>query len=195
MKKEEIIDVALQLFFENSYEQTTITSIMKKMNLSKGGMYHYFSSKEEILEAVVNKVLLEELVEFEHTIENDHTLASKFTLLFAPSLATSTYVKNFVAFTKNQKDSLIYYKIRELAGDFWFEPLKILLLEGVETNIFLFNPTFVDQVTRLLYLYGDNIIYRTSNSENKQLVLEHEFTAFFYNLKCQIKLDKSSSSI
>lgn len=53
--QERIVDVSVRLFLEKGYEQTTIQDILDALNLSKGGLYHHFKSKEEILEAVKKK--------------------------------------------------------------------------------------------------------------------------------------------
>lgn len=53
--QERIVDVSIKLFIEKGYEQTTIQDILDALNLSKGGLYHHFKSKEEILEAVKQK--------------------------------------------------------------------------------------------------------------------------------------------
>ncbi len=46
---EEIYKTALQLFVEKGYEQTALSHIAKALGLTKAGLYHYFSSKEELL--------------------------------------------------------------------------------------------------------------------------------------------------
>lgn len=53
--QERIVDASVKLFIEKGYEQTTIQDILDALNLSKGGLYHHFKSKEEILEAVKRK--------------------------------------------------------------------------------------------------------------------------------------------
>lgn len=53
--QERIVDASIKLFIEKGYEQTTIQDILDELNLSKGGLYHHFKSKEEILEAVKEK--------------------------------------------------------------------------------------------------------------------------------------------
>ncbi len=53
--QERIVDASIKLFIEKGYEQTTIQDILDTLNLSKGGLYHHFKSKEEILEAVKQK--------------------------------------------------------------------------------------------------------------------------------------------
>ncbi len=53
-----IVDVSLRLFLEKGYEYTSIQDIIDGLgNLSKGAIYHHFRSKEEILEAVTDKLV------------------------------------------------------------------------------------------------------------------------------------------
>src|SRR5262245_32749667 len=47
-RREQILDSARQLFFEKGFEGTTIEEIAEKTELSKGAIYLYFPSKEEI---------------------------------------------------------------------------------------------------------------------------------------------------
>ena len=47
--KNKIISSAAKLFSERGYDETTLQDIMKLSGLSKGAIYHYFKSKQEIL--------------------------------------------------------------------------------------------------------------------------------------------------
>ncbi len=52
-----ILDVSLQLFVEKGYVNTSIQDIINNLNgLTKGAIYYHFKSKEEIFEAVCNKL-------------------------------------------------------------------------------------------------------------------------------------------
>ncbi len=46
-KRDELILIAFQLFTKKGYEETSISDIMKKAEISKGALYHYFTSKEK----------------------------------------------------------------------------------------------------------------------------------------------------
>jgi AcrR family transcriptional regulator len=46
---EEIYEKALELFVANGYDQTALSQIAKELGLTKAGLYHYFSSKEDLL--------------------------------------------------------------------------------------------------------------------------------------------------
>ena len=51
-RRRTIIEAAVAEFLENDFEKTSIDSISKRAGLSKGGFYHHFKNKEEILLAV-----------------------------------------------------------------------------------------------------------------------------------------------
>lgn len=50
---EQILHTALSLFCEKGYYSTSIEDIARQAEISKGLLYHYFSSKEEVLAALV----------------------------------------------------------------------------------------------------------------------------------------------
>jgi AcrR family transcriptional regulator len=47
-----ILKTALLLFLEKGYKDVSYQDLVKKTGLSKGAMYHYFASKEDLLNAV-----------------------------------------------------------------------------------------------------------------------------------------------
>jgi AcrR family transcriptional regulator len=47
-KREEILDVALEVFAENGYDRTSVREIARLTGLSQTGLLHHFSSKEEL---------------------------------------------------------------------------------------------------------------------------------------------------
>lgn len=60
-RKKEIIQAARELFQTKEYDKMTMRDLMDKLNIAKGTIYHYFSSKEDLLEAVVEGLIDEEL--------------------------------------------------------------------------------------------------------------------------------------
>lgn len=55
-----ILDVAFRLFMEKGYDHTSIQDIIDHLGgLSKGAIYHHFKSKEDILEAVTDRITAE----------------------------------------------------------------------------------------------------------------------------------------
>jgi AcrR family transcriptional regulator len=48
-RKRKVADIALSLFIEKGFQQTSIQEIIEKANISKGTFYNYFSSKNDCI--------------------------------------------------------------------------------------------------------------------------------------------------
>ena len=55
--RDEILDVALDLFSVNGYEATSISQIADAVGIRKASLYSHFASKQDILDNVVDSVL------------------------------------------------------------------------------------------------------------------------------------------
>lgn len=53
-----IKNVALELFAEKGFAATSVNEIAKKAEISKGLLYHYFTSKEELLKVIWDDILI-----------------------------------------------------------------------------------------------------------------------------------------
>lgn len=53
LKRESIIQTALQLFSSNGFHKTTIPDIAKKLGMSVGNFYNYFSSKDILAQEII----------------------------------------------------------------------------------------------------------------------------------------------
>ncbi len=60
-KRNEILDAALQLIYAKGYNSMTIQDILDLLQISKGAFYHYFDSKAAVLEAVVERMAVEQI--------------------------------------------------------------------------------------------------------------------------------------
>ena len=55
-RKNEILDVAEQLFAQKGFEETSTNDIIKAIGIARGTLYHHFQSKEEILDSVISRL-------------------------------------------------------------------------------------------------------------------------------------------
>ena len=55
-RRSEILDAAQRLIYTKGYEQMTIQDILDDLQISKGAFYHYFDSKQTLLEALVERI-------------------------------------------------------------------------------------------------------------------------------------------
>ena len=67
-RKLAIMETALEVFAEHGYESTSISMLAKRAGVSKGLMYNYFKSKEDLLATIMNDGI-DEIFQF---IDPDH---------------------------------------------------------------------------------------------------------------------------
>jgi AcrR family transcriptional regulator len=56
-KKEEIANSAIDLIYENGYQETKVEDITKKAGVAKGTFYTYFKTKEELLVYILEEAI------------------------------------------------------------------------------------------------------------------------------------------
>lgn len=68
-RRAEIIGTARDLFLTKDYDKTTMQDFMNHLGIAKGTIYHYFKSKEELLEAVVEDIVNQHIEEMNILIQ------------------------------------------------------------------------------------------------------------------------------
>ncbi|MEA4873185.1 MAG: TetR/AcrR family transcriptional regulator [Synergistaceae bacterium] len=85
----EILDAAEALFYEHGYHPTMISDIVKKIGVAQGTFYYYFSSKEEIVDALINRHLSKFKAAIDEVTNSaDISLSRKIELMANIMLAT-----------------------------------------------------------------------------------------------------------
>ena len=91
-KKKVILDAALNLFAKKGYAASSTNHIVEKANISKGLLYNYFESKEEILKTVVLTIVneMDEMLAPDHNNAMSKEDAFQFFDIFFEILMTRT---------------------------------------------------------------------------------------------------------
>ncbi len=56
MKRDAFVDAAQRLILSRGYEEMSVQDVLDEVQASRGAFYHYFDSKEALLEAVVERL-------------------------------------------------------------------------------------------------------------------------------------------
>jgi len=81
--RDKIVKAAYECFMEKGYEQTSVRMILEKSGVTTGSFYHFFPSKEELFEAVIDSFLRDYVSAFETICRNRELPAvQRFELLF-----------------------------------------------------------------------------------------------------------------
>lgn len=127
-----IVEKATQLFLENGYENTTIQNIIDNLGgLTKGAVYHHFSSKNDILLAVMTNIYSENhlLNDWNDILKRDDLNGKdKIKMMFCISLSNPDEKK----FASMKVD---YKKTPELLSDYLSRTINYLAPTFIEPAV------------------------------------------------------------
>ena len=84
-RKAEILDVAERLFTTRGYNKTTISDILNEIGVARGTFYYHFKSKEEVMDAIIIRIVSANTVIAKAIADNDRLpcLAKILKILFS----------------------------------------------------------------------------------------------------------------
>ena len=128
-----ILDTAQKLFIEKGYDQTSLQDIIDAAKLSKGAIYHHFSSKEDIFIKICDRIALENAPLF--AAVRDHPTLNgleKLQEIFRVSLrnANQSMLMEIIPYLLNNPKFLTI-QIQELYNDVAPHYLAPILEQGI----------------------------------------------------------------
>lgn len=70
-RKQQIIEAGFKIFREKGYDNASVRDIIEEIDISKGGFYHHYSSKEELLEDIAEAMIDKMMRIVEKIVERD----------------------------------------------------------------------------------------------------------------------------
>jgi len=139
--KAELIGAAWQLFAKNGYDGIPIQAIIDKVGLSKGTFYHYFSCKEEVLDAVVGRMTKEGFDQIAASLQDESLLAlEKLNRFFAASwhwkLSHIGVLVEVARVLYRDENIIIRHKMNMRTVALVTPPLANIIGQGVEEGVF-----------------------------------------------------------
>lgn len=83
--RDKILEAALELFAQESYHSATVSKLARKAGVSKGLIYNYFESKEDLLLRIFDHLL--EMSEEVMMPADDYSAAERFRIITEASFA------------------------------------------------------------------------------------------------------------
>lgn len=135
---EEILDTAQRLFSEKGYGKCTINDIINEIGIAKGTFYHYFKSKEEVLNAINDRITAK-ILERVRAVSRDETLSSENKLLkiFLSLNASEEIEEGLVEEMHEPENALLHQKMLASAVALVSPVLADVVKEGIEKGDFV----------------------------------------------------------
>ena len=140
-KRDEILDAALDLVSTRGYESMAIQELLDNLGISKGALYHYFPSKSALLEALVDRVLVE-AAQVLAPVAQDSSLAapealSHFFVALAHYKATKRpFIAGVLPIWYSDDNAILRDKVRVVFGSRLTPMLASIIRRGCEEGSF-----------------------------------------------------------
>ena len=113
-RRQEVMDVAAQIFNDKGYEATSIQEIAEEVGILKGSLYYYIDTKEDLLFGVIQEAydaalgVIEELDQHEGSaLEMIEALVRRHAEVFAATrLQSSVFFREFRALSEQRQKTI-----------------------------------------------------------------------------------------
>jgi AcrR family transcriptional regulator len=141
VRRSEILDVAQRLFYRKGYEQTSVQDIITEIGIAKGTFYHYFSSKLDLLDAMIERMIEQTLQSLEPLVADDRLSAQeKFERFFSDIANWKVENKNFFLDLMNlwytDENAILRHKVEAASVEKTVPLLTQILEQGMAEGTF-----------------------------------------------------------
>lgn len=160
----EILDAAETLFYERGYQPTMISDIVKKIGVAQGTFYYYFSSKEEIVDALIKRHLAKFKAAIEAAANSADTSLPRKIELITNIVLSSIKVKQglLLEFLYNDRHLHLMDKVFRQTKKLLAPYLLSVIKEGANKHVFsVSHPKAVaDTIISIIQCYVEAIYER-----------------------------------
>lgn len=188
-RRNEILDVAERLFCSRGYDQTSTNDILAEIGIARGTLYYHFSSKEDILDAMIDRIL-DEIVRRASQIALDGSipvLERMTQTILASNVDTKTGDMILEQMHKPQ-NALMHAKMQERLLKQLIPLFTKLIEDGISQG--LMQTDDPEDTIEMLLLYANTVFddaIAYSEKEKKKKVL-----AFISNTELLLHMEKGS---
>jgi len=153
-RKNEILDIAQELFLTQGYEKTSVENIIKKVGIAKGTFYYYFKSKEDLMNTLVKRMTNQILIEVKKITERtDLDALTKLNKAFITTRKTKLenieLIKLYLKVLYKDENIMLRHKIYMSNIDLLVPEFAKIIQQGVEEKVF--NTPFPRKAAKLIF--------------------------------------------
>ena len=135
-RKNEILDTAERLFYGKGYEAATVNDILEEIKIAKGTFYYYFKSKEEVLDALIERRILYGVEKARQIIAQPLPPVQKLLAVIMEQKPQEKEQENMIAVLHEKNNSKMHVKSITQTIIHLAPCLADVIKEGIDVKIF-----------------------------------------------------------
>jgi AcrR family transcriptional regulator len=132
----DILDKTEKLLVKKGYDNTTVADIIRKVGIAKGTFYHYFKSKDELLDAIIERIIQDISNQIDEIIENNELDAISKVLGFFSVFQKISKVQKILIENIHSKDAHIHLKFDKKMDNEITPKFEKIIRQGIDEGVF-----------------------------------------------------------
>src|SRR5690554_1259969 len=139
--RETIIEAAREIFARFGFRKATMDEIARTARKGKSSLYHYFKSKEEVFQAVIEQEAAEVMAEIFRAVQQEKKPQEKLRAYVITRMQAFKRVANlFTAFKDEYLESYGFIeRMRKSYDRYEIETITSILQNGIKNGVFAVN--------------------------------------------------------
>ena len=135
-KKELILNTMQDLFHEGKAGTASVSDIAKRAGIAKGGLYYYFRSKEDVMDALVEREYAHIIQNCENIFNNNSLNATNKFVLLLHTFTTSYVDPSLDEYLHLPQNAAIHQKALTKVLLSLSELISAIIKQGIEEGIY-----------------------------------------------------------
>ena len=188
-RRNEILDVAEELFVTKGYDKTSTNDILERIGIARGTLYYHFKSKEDILNAMIERIN-EALIAKVRVIASDTKIPviDRIVMTIAGLNVESDIGKEIIDQVHKPQNALMHQKMQKNLVEGVAPILAGLLEEGNAQGVF--HVKYPAQTVEMFIIYSVTVFDDDYEVQGEEA--ENRIKAFLYNMEQLLGAEEGS---
>lgn len=184
-RKNEILDAAGELFGRKGFDGTSTNDILEKVGIARGTLYYHFKSKEDIMDALIERIGCRMLRNAQEIAEDKSlpVVERLIRVILSMNVKESGEDggKELIEHMHNPKNALMHQKAQKMIIEGLTPILTKIIQEGIDEG--LCNTPYPYECMEMILIYANTVF-----DDNDTVVMSEEcrathIEAFLFNME------------
>ena len=189
-RKNEILDVADELFSKKGFDGTSTNDILEMVGIARGTLYHHFKSKEEIMDALIERYS-DRLLGAAQEVAADKTipLVDRIIRVVMSMNLSGGSSEEIMEHIHRPQNALMHQKIKKMIINGLTPILSEIICEGIEQGVFRTPYPYECMEMVVTYantIFDDDMVEMTNEDRTTRI------QAFIFNVERLLDVESGS---
>ncbi len=188
-RKQEILDAAERLFEVKGFEGTSISNILEETGIARGTLYYHFKSKEELLDAVIERMLERMTARAGEIVSRKEIpVLQRFNMMMMIFHVSSGPQEEILLQVHKPQNALMHQKMQKSLFLGITPLITALIEEGIEKGIC--QTDYPAEAVEMTFLYASTVF--DGLAEYGEEERQRKAAAFIYHLERLLQMEQGS---